>query len=809
MIERGKEKYFLLFLLLLFSISCTYSNDTLNPDTSSINKILRNAKIALDSNKLFESFKLSKSALSLSNKLDYKDGLAASLYYIGVIQSASGSKDSAITTFRKSLDIYKVIDNQLYVGNTLYKIGSVFSDVGNQDSATFYLNEALKIQQNINDKNGLAYTINSIGLVSNAKGMYSKALENFFLSFSILDDINNKTFQPRVLANIGNVFWNQGDYKNALEFFLKALKIKEEQNDVKNAGFILNNIGLVYQQTGDYEMALKYLYQSLKIKESQGDKMGVSYSYSNLGDVYQMKGDYEKAMEFYRKAELIKKELSNFSSLANLYVYMGKLYRTMKESTKSLDILNEAEKIYTKLNEPNGTANCYLQLGLTHFELGNKKEAISYCLQGIDKAQKIGALELVKQGYDYLSKMYERSGQIVQAFDSYKLFIVFRDSISSIEKSKEIVKVQMEVEFDQLMQKQRLEQEKKLAVIQGKSKKQTTIANFFILAFTITLTLLIVFYYNYKQKQRHNNLLAFQKLDMEHQKSVLIAQRDELEIQKNLVVHQRDKIMNMLTELGESIDYARKIQQALLPSDNVLKSTIGEYFLLFQPRESVGGDFYWVLKNENTIFFAIGDCTGHGIPGGFMSMLSVSLLNEISSHPDCTSPKKILWELREMIIKALNQTGKDEDSMDGMDIALCMYNPANRHLVYSGANLSLLIATTTPSQPSERIFVQENIIELKADRMPVAFYQRMDNFNEHHVVLNPGDSLYLFSDGYSDQFGGPANKKFGYNAFRSLISRVSKEPFEKQRDIMWYQFDKWKGEENQTDDVIVMGIKIS
>jgi serine phosphatase RsbU (regulator of sigma subunit) len=162
-----------------------------------------------------------------------------------------------------------------------------------------------------------------------------------------------------------------------------------------------------------------------------------------------------------------------------------------------------------------------------------------------------------------------------------------------------------------------------------------------------------------------------------------------------------------------------------------------------------------------------------------------------------------------MIIKALSQTGLDEDSQDGMDIALCMYNPQNRHLVYSGANLSLIISTTVEHQANDKVFIQDNIVELKPDRMPVSYYLRMVDFTEHHVVLNPGDSIYLFSDGYADQFGGPLNKKFGYTAFRNLISSVSKKPFEKQRDNFWNEFDKWKGDENQTDDVIVMGIKIS
>ena len=367
----------------------------------------------------------------------------------------------------------------------------------------------------------------------------------------------------------------------------------------------------------------------------------------------------------------------------------------------------------------------------------------------------------------------------------------------------------MQAEFDILMQKQKLEQERKLTLAQSKSRTQTTIANIFILAFAIMLSLSILLFINFRQKQRNNDKMTFQKLDMERQRSELTFQRDELEIQKNLVIHQRDKIMTMLTDLGESIDYARKIQQALLPSDIALEILLGDYFLLFQPRESVGGDFYWVAQYEHLTFFAVGDCTGHGVPGGFMSMLGVSLLNELVSRSECASPSRVLWSLREMIIKALNQTGLDEDSQDGMDIALCMYNPQNHHLVYSGANLSLIIATATPPEPSEKVSVQGNIVELKPDRMPVAFYQRMDDFYEHNIVLNPGDLIYLFSDGYSDQFGGPMNKKFGYTTFRNLLTKVSKQPFDRQKNIVWNEFDKWKGIENQTDDVIVMGIKLS
>lgn len=330
-----------------------------------------------------------------------------------------------------------------------------------------------------------------------------------------------------------------------------------------------------------------------------------------------------------------------------------------------------------------------------------------------------------------------------------------------------------------------------------------------ILIFIYTIVLVSVFiYFINRQKQRHKDQLSFQLLDLDRQKKMINAQHDEWQIQKNLVIHQRDKIINMLTDLGESIDYARKIQQAILPPDNYLKKLLGDYFLVFHPRESVGGDFYWSTQHEKLICFAVGDCTGHGIPGGFMSMLSISLLNEsLNSVADFT-PSSVLGSLREKMIKALNQTGLDEDSQDGMDISLCIYNPDTNILSYSGANLPIFISTHAIPEKNERIAIQDNIIELKPDRMPISFYQRMNNFTELSIKLNPGDTIYLFSDGFVDQFGGEKNKKFGYIAFRNLIHSVSNLPVEKQPDSIWSTFEHWKGLENQTDDVIVFGIKL-
>jgi len=778
-------------------------------DSSSINSILRNAKIALDSNNIVKSLKLSRSAFQLSTKSGYTKGIAVSLLLIGRLQSYNGIKDSALLNYMSSLRLYRSLKNESEVGSTLNIIGNVYVDIGNLDSAEYYYNEALKVRKKINDKKGVIATINNLGTIFHNRGMYSKSLEYYFNSLTLIEESGDKNIQSAALNNIGGVYWNQGDYTKALDFFIKSLKLAEELRDIKSAAMIYNNIGLVYSQMDDYEMALKYLNIAFENHQSIKDSTGISNVLVGLGELYHKKKEYSKAVNSYLEAEKIRRKQSDLIGLGNLYVNMGLLYRDMGDLEKSLTSFEEAEAIFITHNFPWGNANSLIQSGLVYSELGFNQKAITKCLKGIDIAKQIGAIDIAKNGYFYLSKVYEIIGNTAQAYRAYKFFVTYRDSINSIEKTKQLFKIQIQAEFDKVSQKQKVEQDSKLILAQSKSIKQTKIANIFMLAFALTLSVSILFFINFRQKQRNNDLLAFQKLDMERQKSELVAQRDELEIQKNLVIHQRDKIMTMLTELGESIDYARKIQQALLPSDKSLEIAIGNYFLLFQPRESVGGDFYWVAQNENLTFFALGDCTGHGVPGGFMSMLGVSLLNELVSRSDCTSPSKILWNLRDMIIKALNQTGLDDDSQDGMDIALCMYNSQNHQLVYSGANLSLVLATTTKFEPSDKVFTQGNIVEFKPDRMPVAYYQRMVEYYEHHIVLTPGDTIYMFSDGYADQFGGPSNKKFGYSTFRNLISSTAKKPFEKQRDSFWYEFDKWKGDENQTDDVIVMGIRIT
>ncbi|HCT30980.1 MAG TPA: hypothetical protein DIW31_09665 [Bacteroidales bacterium] len=800
-------RFFISSLILLISVSVNASVNL--SDTSRINSILKSSQIALDSSNWTKSRQLTSEALKQSEQIDYIFGKAKSIVLLAQVQSISGAKDSSIINFRKALTLFTSINKVKEIGVIHYLVGVEFCDIGNQDSAEYHLNKGLEIKKEYGDKGGIAAIYNSLGAVFFYRANYAKALEYYFSSVKLHDELGDKRAKSATFNNIGSVFKSQGDYTKALDFFIQSLKIQEEYKAFKGIAFINNNIGLIYQQLGDTSEALKHFRISLENGKQTGDSAVMSYALMGIGEIHHIKKEYQKALEYYSIVEKIRKKHSNLIGLANLYIDMSRVYIDMNDYSKTIGSLQQAQSIYEKINDPIGKANTLIGIGDVYFKQGLIQSAIENCNSGIQMAKKFGVLEIIRDGYFTLNKIYEKVGDNTLAYKAYKSYIEYRDSIGGIEKTKELQRIKFESDLNNLFSKERLENENKLNIAENKTIKQTRIANAFILAFIITLFGFILIFFNYRQKQKRNNFLAFQKLDMERQRTELTAQRDELEIQKNLVIHQRDKIMTMLTDLGESIDYARKIQQALLPSDKALANILGEYFLFFQPRESVGGDFYWLYQDEDLIYFAVADCTGHGVPGGFMSMLGVSLLNEQVSRGEYVSPAEMLWNLREMIVKALNQTGLDDDSQDGMDIALCTYNKKNRELLYAGANQSLFLVTENPPEPSELVFVQENMVELKPDRMPVSFYLRMKEFNEHRLTLSPGDSIYLSSDGFADQFGGPNNKKFGYNTFRNLLLSISSKPFDKQRDLLWNEFDKWKGEESQTDDVIVLGIKIS
>ncbi len=305
-----------------------------------------------------------------------------------------------------------------------------------------------------------------------------------------------------------------------------------------------------------------------------------------------------------------------------------------------------------------------------------------------------------------------------------------------------------------------------------------------------------------KKLQRDKEILEEEvrkrTLEIMNQKEEIESQRDELETQRNYLIKQNDKIEKQNKNITSSIEYASRIQQALLPPKENFTRYLGEHFIFFRPRDIVSGDFYYLNVKDDNVIVAAADCTGHGVPGAFMSILGISLLDQITNQVNKSfTAGEILTLLREEIKHALRQTGKANEANDGMDISLCVLNRKKSIINYAGAYNPLIL-------------IRDNkIVKYKADKMPIGIYIReKEVFTNHVVEIRKGDSLYIYSDGFQDQFGGEENKKFLPKNLNNLLLEISGHPAQKQKEILNEKLDNWKGDNPQVDDIIILGFKI-
>ncbi len=313
----------------------------------------------------------------------------------------------------------------------------------------------------------------------------------------------------------------------------------------------------------------------------------------------------------------------------------------------------------------------------------------------------------------------------------------------------------------------------------------------------ILLILLVYFFVRARIKRIERQKIILEKLVKERTAEV-VKQKEEIQEHLTEIEIQRDEIALQQKEITDSIKYAKRIQKAALPGENFSNGTLADSFVLFKPKDIVSGDFYWIGHAKNKMIVVAADCTGHGVPGAFMSMLGISFLNKIVNEKEIHKPHEILNALRDNVIKALHQSHKEEEdqSKDGMDISLCTIDIENNILEYSGANNPLYV------------FREGEDLIYKPDKMPIAIFDIMDSFSTTTIEMKKGDVFYLFSDGYADQFGGPKAKKLKYKPFRLKLKEIHQKPMIEQHQILDDFFEEWKGELDQIDDVLVMGFRI-
>jgi serine phosphatase RsbU (regulator of sigma subunit) len=359
---------------------------------------------------------------------------------------------------------------------------------------------------------------------------------------------------------------------------------------------------------------------------------------------------------------------------------------------------------------------------------------------------------------------------------------VQKDTLS---KQKDKIDLQMARLDEQL--KRISEQDSKIKVQLEAIEKQKLVLYFVILALLLVSFLGYYIYRGYKIKKEAN-------IKLEEKNRTISLQKDEIEKQRDLAAAQRDQIGYQKRHIEDSIMYAKRIQTALIPSLELFSDKL-EHFVLYKPLAIVSGDFYWVSTQSNPQVIISADCTGHGVPGAFMSMLGVTMLNEIINGKHIMEPDQIIENLRQGIIKSLKQVAEEDSIKDGMDIAVCVVDFDKNILWYAGANSPLYHVRG------------DELTHYRADKMPVAIHYRMEPFTLHKIDLQKGDAFYIFSDGFADQFGGPNQKKFMSMQLRETLVAMSGMPMLQQGERLNKIFEEWRGDSPQIDDVTLIGVR--
>lgn len=723
-------------------------------------------------------------ALDLAREIDYQEGISACLYNIGIIYRSQNDFERALGYFRQSFEIDSLSGDRENIASSLNIIGVVLNDFGRSSEALDYFSRSLQLNEEIDNKEGIAVALLNIGDIYSDRGDYNRAEENFTRSLHLAEEMNDKQGIANACNALGSIFGLKSEFGEALENYLEALRIYEEIANLLGTAQAQFNIGMVYKAMHNYEMAKRYFSLSQGNYTRLQDQEGLAKCYLEIGDIHEVTENYPDALRFYQASLNIEQSLNNLQGISSAMKRIGDIYDMgLNDYRGALEHYMQALELKQEIGDTLGIANTMKTIGFVHQKYGHYAEALDFLNQSLDMAEKINDKALLRTIYRILSEFYAARGDYRNALESFKTSALYRDSVFT-EESQEAI-----AQWQTLYDTEKKEQENTLL------RKENEIQNLqisrdrylkysLIIISGLVLILVFVVYGRYRTKKKANELLNQKNILLEQQKNQIEEQKIEIEIKNK--------------HITDSINYAKGIQDAMLPRMEVIKNAIPALFIYFRPRDIVSGDFYWFDEVDGKIIIAAVDCTGHGVPGGFVSMMGNDLLNEIVCARKITSADRILVELHKGVSSALKQ--QENQNRDGMDMALCVIDKKNKMLEYAGAKNPLLCVE------------DGKMHRILADKMPIGGIEDEDLqekiFSKHKIDLKTEKVFYMYSDGYADQFGGEEKKKFMSKPFRELLLSIHRKPFDDQEKILDKTLTDWMGDEPQVDDVLVVGFKV-
>jgi serine phosphatase RsbU (regulator of sigma subunit) len=658
-----------------------------------------------------------------------------------------------------------------------------------------YAAQALQLAESLKDSIEIASIYNYLGDSYFNKKSYSIAMDNYFKSYLIFKKLNDSLNVAYSYLDIGAVYFEQNLSSIANSYFLKARDIFKQSNSKEGLSFAFDKIGFVLLKQGNESEALEHFINSHYYRKALKDTLLTAISNRNIAEVYLQREEYEKAISFLNDASTNFRAIGDFLNIAETDYKIGDIYKYNKDFDKALSFYQSALISYGKFDKQYEIAKVYNRIASVYMEQGNIVELKDYASKALAIASDNNFLDIKAETYSLLSKYYELTNNIALAFKFERMHSAIVDSLIEAKYISQSAEMQVSFEIQR--------QESEISILtKDQEMSKTTIKNQRIISISIALATIllllsaIILYRSNISRKKINSLLVQQKKDIEEKNF-------ELERQKESIEEKNNSIERINKNITGSINYASRIQQAVLPKTGLYRKYLKDIFVYFRPKEIVSGDFYWFSYNEpeNKVFLAAADCTGHGVPGSFMSIIGIFYLNQIVNNQKITSPDLILNMLHENVRSSLNQARNQ--SRDGMDIAFCVIDYNNKVIEFAGARNPLVYV------------VNDELFQLKGDSFDIGGIQKEEErrFTKQTIPLENDMSLYLYTDGYQDQFGGKDKQKFMRKNFRELLLKMHQSDMIIQYQMLDESFESWISQLDgskmeQLDDVLVVGIKI-
>lgn len=649
----------------------------------------------------------------------------------------------------------------------------------NLDTSFAYCDKADALARKMNNAKGIAdskmqraYGVFYAGDSDSSLAMYNELLGDYRM-------LGDSGCVAACYNKMGYIYRQNSDKQQAIEHYQAALRSNVNEEDVLEAANSYLNIGLIHHDQGDYEQALKYELRGLALYEKTADKNRTANALARIGNVYVDMDDDTTGLIYHQRSLAMAQEAGNNRLVAIAFNNIAGIYSNRGDDVRALQMYRQALVIRNTIGDKNGAAVLLNNIGASHSTLGNFDSARYYLDTSLALTKVLGYKEMEMTNYLSYALMYAKQKKFEEAYSWYKKYHETFAEINREESTKEINRLnatleaeERDREIEKLSQQGLLDQ----AII----SQERTKGWFLGVGLLGVVALAGIIWVNNRKTKRTNIILAEQK--------------NEISEKKKIVEEQHRDIV-------DSINYALRIQHAVLPARDELKRMFPESFLFYRPRDIVSGDFWWVTEKSGLKIVVVADCTGHGVPGAFMSLIGTSLLNEIINEKGITEPNLVLDLLSEKVVIALHQNEARSSAHDGMDITILAIDEKNDTMKFAGANNSLYYTG-----------IDGELREIKGDRQPIGYYlEKHRPFNVHTISLEDVTNIWMFSDGYADQFCGNAGtqfgKKFKYSRLKTTLSSIQGLNVVQQREHLIKTFEDWKGNMFQVDDVMMLGIK--